>query len=128
MHSGGERGDVIFSWSAGDARTGAGAHYIKDSGTIRRFLGWVHERVRGEESGPGAGGALRQRYRRPINNDREFTFKGEPEELHVRFLASEGDAGPLGRKYVSVHTSRRTLPTREIYRAAPETVNVILKE
>lgn len=45
--------------SSGDARAGAGADPIKSAGTIWRLLEWIHERVRHEESGHGAGGALR---------------------------------------------------------------------
>lgn len=45
--------------SLGDARAGAGSDPVESPGAIWRLLEWFHERVRHEESGHGAGGALR---------------------------------------------------------------------
>lgn len=87
-----------ISWSAGDARAWSGINPVQDSGTIRRFLARISGRVHAEESRSRARGSIRQRYRRPVNNGREFALEGEPEQLHVRLRASESDAGVLWRK------------------------------
>lgn len=84
--------------SSGDARAGAEPDTVESARPIRRFFERIHERVRHEESGHGAGGAIRQRHRGAVNNDCQFAFKGEPEELHVRLLASESYARLFWRK------------------------------
>lgn len=45
--------------SLGDARAGVGSDPVKSAGAIWRLREWFHEGVRHEESGHGAGGALR---------------------------------------------------------------------
>lgn len=45
--------------SLGDARAGAGADSLESARTIWRLFERIHERVHREESGHGAGGALR---------------------------------------------------------------------
>lgn len=93
-----QRFSSIENMSSGDARARTGADPVESAGAIRRLFQWIHERVRHKESGHGARGGLRQRHRGAVNNDCQFAFKDEPEELHVRLLASESYARLLWRK------------------------------
>ncbi|XP_020287856.1 uncharacterized protein LOC109856698 isoform X2 [Pseudomyrmex gracilis] len=90
----------------GDARARTGADPVESVGAIRRLFQWIHERVRHKESGHGARGGLRQRHCGAVNNDCQFAFKGEPEELHQqRQHTVHGEelpyvlGVPLGSKY-----------------------------